>query len=127
MVSFSRPPLSASESLRTRQGPRFSSRATAAQVRPAHQPVVEAGQLALIGAGIYLPEQLGDGEAQNAVAQKLQALVVAPLAGSLAHAGVGERLLQQVAAAERVAEAGLQILVFAGRRHGFCTDLTEQG
>ena len=45
----------------------------------------------------------------------------------LADAGVGQRLLQQVAAAEMVAEAGLQLLVFAGRRHDCRTDLTGRG
>ena len=61
----------------------------------AHQAVVEAGELALVGRRVDLAQQLGDGEPQHPVAQELEPLVVAALGRGLAHAGMRQRLLEQ--------------------------------
>jgi len=109
---LSRPPLLASDSLSTSEGPRSRERATSA-----HQTVVEARELTLVGRRVDLAQKLGDGEPQHPVAQELEALVVAALGGGLAHAGMGERLLEEGAILEGVAEAALQLLELSDRGH----------
>ena len=95
IVSLSRPPLPASESLSTSDGAEIERARHVGAGAAAHQAVVEAGELALAGRRIDLAQELGDGEAQHAVAQELQPLVVAALGRGLAHAGVRQRLLEQ--------------------------------
>ena len=80
--------------------PRSSARATSRAGAAAHQAIVEAGELAFAGAGIGLAQQLGDREAQHAVAEELEPLVVAALGRGLAHAGMRQRLLEQGAILE---------------------------
>ena len=84
--------------------PRSSSRATSAQVPPRTSRLKRRASSPSLAAGIGLAQELGDGEAQHAVAQELQPLVVAALGRRLAHAGVRERLLEQRAILEDVAE-----------------------
>ncbi len=66
------------------------------------------GQLPFPLVGMALHQLLGGQQVQHPVAQELQPLVVADLAGALAGAGVGERPLQQVAVGEGVAQALLE-------------------
>ena len=72
----------------------------------AHQPVVETRKLPLVGGGIELRQEFGDRQAQYAVAEKLEPLVIAPLATlALTHAGVGQGALQQLTILEMMADA----------------------
>src|SRR5215510_2142341 len=83
----------------------------------AHQAIEKTRELALGRRGVGLAQQFGDGETQHAVAEEFEALVVAAFGRSLTHAGVSERLLQEGTILEDVAEAGLQLLELANRRH----------
>ena len=84
----------------------------------AHQPIVAARELALARGRKLLVQELGDGEAEHAVADELQALVVAALALAPAHARVRERDLQDCLVLEAVAQRLLEVLVFARTQHG---------
>src|SRR6476660_4208439 len=84
----------------------------------ADQPVEESGKLTFAGRRIILAQELGDAEAQHAVAQEFEPLVVAALGGGLAHAGVRQRLLEQRAILKGMAETCLEVLELADCRHG---------
>src|SRR5215475_628723 len=83
----------------------------------AHQAIEKSGELTFGRRGKGLAQQFGDGKTQHAVPEEFEALVVAAFGRSLTHAGVSERLLQERTILEHVAEAGLQLLELANRRH----------
>src|SRR5262245_28390026 len=82
-----------------------------------HHAVVAARQLAFARRRKLLAQQLGDGEAEHAVADELKALVVAVLALAAAHAGVRERQRQEILVLEAVAQRLLEFLEFARAKH----------
>jgi hypothetical protein len=82
-----------------------------------HQPV---GQRPFGVVGKALDQEMGHDQAQDAVAQKLQALIAAPprlrplLAGAPAHdAGMGQRLVEQPLVLKSVAERRLDLAAAA--------------